>query len=340
MSTSTSSSYVFPSEQWSTPATASDAHDELASDNDDLDSLPSSIDSSDESSEYSSDAQKEWEASLQQIELLLTMVVVPLGEIHGMDAKEVDMGHIAAIEDIKKGLDTKAMATERDYAKALETAIETATANYTNAVEVAKAEGKYTATLLEVDSNHAAALSEVEVKLAGATCQVLELEAAIKKKSTMEAFSHCHSYSVVTYTVHHRRVYRHFPNSRPPAHGIAFKPRPFPQCQKQSAASKLSKSQCHVVFEVFKTPSTCINDGRFDEEFFAQRGLEEVRVFNLEQVLTILTMMDKDILIPTIEGTLPHRAYRMGSDSRLLNDGEKNAFLKLARESLAVLGTS
>ncbi|OBT41410.1 hypothetical protein VE00_09186 [Pseudogymnoascus sp. WSF 3629] len=78
MSTSTSSSYVFPSEQWSTPATAADAHDELASDNDDLDSLPSSIDSSEESSEYSSDAQKEWEASLQQIELLLTMVVVPL----------------------------------------------------------------------------------------------------------------------------------------------------------------------------------------------------------------------------------------------------------------------
>ncbi|KFY18056.1 hypothetical protein V492_00181 [Pseudogymnoascus sp. VKM F-4246] len=77
MSTSTSSSYVFPSEQWSTPAAASDAHDEPASDNDDLDSLPSSIDSSEESSEYSSDAQKEWEASLQQIELLLTMVVVP-----------------------------------------------------------------------------------------------------------------------------------------------------------------------------------------------------------------------------------------------------------------------
>lgn len=77
MSTSTSSSYVFPSEQWSTPATISDAHDELTSDNDDLDSLPSSIDSSEESSEYSSDAQKEWEASLEQIELLLTMVVVP-----------------------------------------------------------------------------------------------------------------------------------------------------------------------------------------------------------------------------------------------------------------------
>lgn len=77
MSTSTSSSYVFPSEQWSRPAPAQEVDDELASENDDLDSLPSSIDSSEESSEYSSDAQKEWEASLQQIELLLTMVVVP-----------------------------------------------------------------------------------------------------------------------------------------------------------------------------------------------------------------------------------------------------------------------
>lgn len=39
--------------------------------------------------------------------------------------------------------------------------------------------------------------------------------------------------------------------------------------------------------------------------FFAQRGSEDVRTFNLEQVLTILTMMDKDILIAIIEGTLP-----------------------------------
>ena len=32
---------------------------------------------SDSSSIYSSDAQKEWEASLQQLELVLTMVIVP-----------------------------------------------------------------------------------------------------------------------------------------------------------------------------------------------------------------------------------------------------------------------
>lgn len=46
-------------------------------DNDDLDSLPS-ISSGVLSSEAdSSDAQKEWEESLEQIQLLLTMIVVP-----------------------------------------------------------------------------------------------------------------------------------------------------------------------------------------------------------------------------------------------------------------------
>ncbi|TVY23247.1 Uncharacterized protein LHYA1_G007291 [Lachnellula hyalina] len=44
---------------------------------DDLDSLPSSIASSDLDSEEESDAQREWEASLQQLELMLTMVIVP-----------------------------------------------------------------------------------------------------------------------------------------------------------------------------------------------------------------------------------------------------------------------
>ncbi|TVY56113.1 hypothetical protein LCER1_G003995 [Lachnellula cervina] len=44
---------------------------------DDLDSLPSSIASSDLGSEEESDAQREWEASLEQLELMLTMVVVP-----------------------------------------------------------------------------------------------------------------------------------------------------------------------------------------------------------------------------------------------------------------------
>ena len=50
---------------------------ESSNENDDVDSLPSSIDSSDLDSEDESDAQKEWEASLQQLELVLTMVVVP-----------------------------------------------------------------------------------------------------------------------------------------------------------------------------------------------------------------------------------------------------------------------
>jgi hypothetical protein len=63
---STSDSYVF---QHSAP--------ESSIDQDEVDSLPSSIDDSDLESEDGSDAQKEWEASLQQLELLLTMVVVP-----------------------------------------------------------------------------------------------------------------------------------------------------------------------------------------------------------------------------------------------------------------------
>lgn len=46
-------------------------------DADEVDSLPSSEDSSDLDSEEESDAQKEWEASLQQLELVLTMVIVP-----------------------------------------------------------------------------------------------------------------------------------------------------------------------------------------------------------------------------------------------------------------------
>jgi hypothetical protein len=65
---STSSSYILPTESPST------------TDHDDVDSLPSSLDSSDlssETTEEASDAQREWEASLQQLELLLTMVIVP-----------------------------------------------------------------------------------------------------------------------------------------------------------------------------------------------------------------------------------------------------------------------
>jgi hypothetical protein len=61
-----------------------DAPPESSNDQDEIDSLPSSIVSSDLGSEEESDAQKEWEASLQQLELLLTMVVVPyIGKYFG-----------------------------------------------------------------------------------------------------------------------------------------------------------------------------------------------------------------------------------------------------------------
>jgi hypothetical protein len=50
---------------------------ESSNDQDEIDSLPSSIDSSELESEDQSDAQAEWEASLQQLELVLTMVIVP-----------------------------------------------------------------------------------------------------------------------------------------------------------------------------------------------------------------------------------------------------------------------
>ncbi|KAF2477043.1 uncharacterized protein BDR25DRAFT_251584 [Lindgomyces ingoldianus] len=49
-----------------------------SSDADDIDSLPSSSTASSVSDdEYVSDAEREWRESLQQLELLLTMVVVP-----------------------------------------------------------------------------------------------------------------------------------------------------------------------------------------------------------------------------------------------------------------------
>lgn len=61
---STSDSYIFQ-------------EPESSNDQDEIDSLPSSIDSSDLDSEDQSDAQVEWEASLQQLEMVLTMVIVP-----------------------------------------------------------------------------------------------------------------------------------------------------------------------------------------------------------------------------------------------------------------------
>lgn len=56
-----------------------------ASDADDIDSLPSEpTDSTSSEEEYISDAEREWRESLQQLELLLTMVVVPyIGKYFG-----------------------------------------------------------------------------------------------------------------------------------------------------------------------------------------------------------------------------------------------------------------
>jgi len=73
-----------------------DVSPESSNDHDDVDSLPSSIDSSDLDSEEESDAQKEWEASLQQLELVLTMIApvkgnkywfwfYRLGKVYGVD---------------------------------------------------------------------------------------------------------------------------------------------------------------------------------------------------------------------------------------------------------------
>ncbi|CAA9958794.1 hypothetical protein CFE70_002306 [Pyrenophora teres f. teres 0-1] len=56
--------------------------------NDEVDSLPSSATSSSaDDDEYISDADREWRESLQQLELLLTMVMVPyLGKYFGRKA--------------------------------------------------------------------------------------------------------------------------------------------------------------------------------------------------------------------------------------------------------------
>jgi len=56
-----------------------------ASEADDFDSLPSSAtNSTADEEEYVSDAEREWRESLQQLELLLTMVMVPyLGKYFG-----------------------------------------------------------------------------------------------------------------------------------------------------------------------------------------------------------------------------------------------------------------
>ena len=75
------SSVTNPTPSLITAMSASDSYilqdPESSNDQDEIDSLPSSIDSSDLESEDQSDAQAEWEASLQQLELVLTMVIVP-----------------------------------------------------------------------------------------------------------------------------------------------------------------------------------------------------------------------------------------------------------------------
>lgn len=61
-------SHLFTAESYA-DVSASDDHD-------DVDSLPS-ISTDGLSSEADSDAQREWEASLEQLQLLLTMVIIP-----------------------------------------------------------------------------------------------------------------------------------------------------------------------------------------------------------------------------------------------------------------------
>ncbi|KAF6218308.1 hypothetical protein HO133_005654 [Letharia lupina] len=71
-STSSSSQYIYPPSPFPPPSPSPSS---------DLDSLPDSAPSDDTTStsddEGESDAEKEWKESLQQLELILTMVLVP-----------------------------------------------------------------------------------------------------------------------------------------------------------------------------------------------------------------------------------------------------------------------
>lgn len=62
-----------------------DLHASSLTDNkDDVDSLPSDSSSSDIFSEADSEAQEEWDRSLEQVQLLLTMILVPwIGKLFG-----------------------------------------------------------------------------------------------------------------------------------------------------------------------------------------------------------------------------------------------------------------
>lgn len=82
-------------------------HDHSPStDNDDLDSLPSTISSGTDStdSEFESDAQREWEQSLDQLQLLLTMVLIPfVGKYMGRKFAYWSMIHPITKDYILKG---------------------------------------------------------------------------------------------------------------------------------------------------------------------------------------------------------------------------------------------
>ncbi|KFY32568.1 hypothetical protein V493_00074 [Pseudogymnoascus sp. VKM F-4281 (FW-2241)] len=68
------------------------------------------------------------------------------------------------------------------------------------------------------------------------------------------------------------------------------------------------KSMAHVAFAVLISPSPCLDGSRLDEDYFCKRGAKEAKAFNLEQILTVLTMMDRGILLAIIDGTLPRRS--------------------------------
>lgn len=95
--------------------------DAPASENDDVDSLPSissGILDSDDDDELS-DAQKEWEASLEQLQLMVTMILVPFaGKFLGRKfaywswARYMEWMHNVEIRWTNKGLFTAVGAAE------------------------------------------------------------------------------------------------------------------------------------------------------------------------------------------------------------------------------------
>ncbi|KAK5661535.1 hypothetical protein OQA88_11439 [Cercophora sp. LCS_1] len=90
-----------------------------SSENDDVESLPSISSGILSSAESESDAQREWEASLEQIQLLLTMVVVPFaGKYLGRKfaywswARYMEWAHDVEIQWTSKGAFKVAGAVE------------------------------------------------------------------------------------------------------------------------------------------------------------------------------------------------------------------------------------